>query len=531
MAITDEVLNELLKDYQKPEDLLGQNGLLKQLQKRLLEKAMGAELTVHLGYGKHDPAGRNSGNSRNGTSPKTLKGEFGNLELATPRDRNGSFEPQIVAKGQRRFEGFDQAIISLYSRGLTTREIEGHLLEIYGVEVSPALVSQVTDAVCADVQVWQNRPLEEVYPIVYFDALWGHMHWGHARRRDLANWEHLPIALWPSLDKGEEHVFSGGAIAAADGRPRLFYTSIGQRDPEQWMAMPVDDELVVWEKYPRNPVVTLKNHGSLPLGEGRGPFLFREAGRTYMVCGGNTNSKLGGGGAVQLYEAANPNLTEWRHSGVVFQYRDRAVWNIECPNLFKLGSQWVLLISPQNPCEYFVGSLDLARGKFTPDTHGVLDPGQSYASNISYDDRGRTLLWLWGRTDFDPAKGWQCSMTMPRVLSIDEDGFLLQNPTPEFETLRGDVRTMPAAPLDLQPLAASFAGDCLEIEAAFTLEQADAVGLRVRVPVGGGKPAAEIAYTPGNGLFSVSAAGAPIGRRKQVRMRVFLDRGVRSAEH
>jgi putative transposase len=172
MAITDEVLNELLRDYQKPEDLLGQNGLLKQLQKRLLEKAMGAELTVHLGYGKHDPAGKNSGNSRNGTSPKTLKGEFGNLDLATPRDRNGSFEPQIVAKGQRRFEGFDQAIISLYSRGMTTREIEGHLLEIYGVEVSPALVSQVTDAVCADVQVWQNRALEEVYPIVYFDAIW-----------------------------------------------------------------------------------------------------------------------------------------------------------------------------------------------------------------------------------------------------------------------------------------------------------------------------------------------------------------------
>ena len=173
MAITDEVLNELLRDYQKPEDLLGQNGLLKQLQKRLLEKALGAELTVHLGYGKHDPAGRNTGNSRNGSSPKTIKGEFGNLGLATPRDRNGSFEPQIVAKGQRRFEGFDQAIISLYARGLTTREIEGHLLEIYGVEVSPALVSQVTDAVSGDVRAWQSRPLEEVYPIVYFDALWG----------------------------------------------------------------------------------------------------------------------------------------------------------------------------------------------------------------------------------------------------------------------------------------------------------------------------------------------------------------------
>jgi putative transposase len=173
MAITDEVLNELLKDYQKPEDLLGQDGLLKQLQKRLLEKAMGAELTVHLGYDKHEPAGRNSGNSRNGTSPKTIKGEFGNLPLAVPRDRNGTFEPQIIPKGQRRFEGFDQAILSLYSRGMTTREIEGHLLEIYGVEVSPMLVSQVTESVLADVQTWQNRPLEEVYPVVYFDALWG----------------------------------------------------------------------------------------------------------------------------------------------------------------------------------------------------------------------------------------------------------------------------------------------------------------------------------------------------------------------
>ena len=175
---------------------------------------------------------------------------------------------------------------------------------------------------------------------------------------------------------------------------------------------------------------------------------------------------------------------------MVFEYRDRRVWNIECPNLFKLGSKWVLLISPENPCEYFVGSLDLARGKFTPDTHGVLDPGRSYASNISYDDRGRTLLWLWGRTDSDPAKGWQCCMTMPRVLSIDDDGFLRQNPAPEFETLRGDVRSMNAAPLDPKPLPLgdAFAGDSMEIEAAFTLEQAAAVGIRVRIS-GAGKAA------------------------------------------
>lgn len=173
MAIREELLEELMKEYKNPEDLLGANGIFKELQKRLIEKAMGAELTSHLGYEKHEATGRNSGNSRNGSSPKTIQGEFGNIPLAIPRDRNGDFEPKIPGKGQRRFEGFDKAIISLYSRGMTTREIEGHLHEIYGVDVSPGLISDVTEAVQADVIAWQNRPLEEVYPIVYFDALWG----------------------------------------------------------------------------------------------------------------------------------------------------------------------------------------------------------------------------------------------------------------------------------------------------------------------------------------------------------------------
>ena len=124
-----------------------------------------------MGYEKHDPAGNNSGNSRNGTSRKSLKGDFGEIELETPRDRNGSFEPRIVAKGQTRFTGFDDKIISMYSRGMTTREIEGHLKEMYGVEVSAALISTVTEAVMEEVKAWQSRPLDEVYPILYMDAL------------------------------------------------------------------------------------------------------------------------------------------------------------------------------------------------------------------------------------------------------------------------------------------------------------------------------------------------------------------------
>lgn len=151
MEIKKEVLDELIKGYEKPEDLIGETGLLKQLTKALIERAMGAELTHHLGYEKHDPAGYNSGNSRNGTSPKTVKGEFGEVVVETPRDRNGSFEPQILPKHQTRFDGFDDKIISMYARGMTTREIQGHLQEMYGVEVSPVLISDVTDAVTDEV--------------------------------------------------------------------------------------------------------------------------------------------------------------------------------------------------------------------------------------------------------------------------------------------------------------------------------------------------------------------------------------------
>ena len=171
MATRDELLDDLMKNYKKPEDLIGENGLLKQLTKALVEKAMKVEMTEHLGYDKHDPAGKKNGNSRNGNSKKTIKGEFGNLEIAVPRDRNSTFEPVIVPKGETRFTGFDDKIISMYARGMTTRDIQAHLQEIYGVEVSPTLVSQVTDAITEEITLWQNRPLEEVYPILYLDAV------------------------------------------------------------------------------------------------------------------------------------------------------------------------------------------------------------------------------------------------------------------------------------------------------------------------------------------------------------------------
>jgi putative transposase len=171
MPITPELLDELLKDYKSPADMFGDDGLLQQLTKAVVERALQGEMTHHLGYERHDPAGQNSGNSRNGKSKKTIKGKRGQIEIDVPRDRASEFEPQLIKKGQTRFDGFDDKIISMYSRGMTCREIKAHLQEIYGVEVSPDLISTVTDSVIDEVRAWQSRPLDAVYPILYLDAL------------------------------------------------------------------------------------------------------------------------------------------------------------------------------------------------------------------------------------------------------------------------------------------------------------------------------------------------------------------------
>ncbi len=166
-----EALDQLLEGHRTPEAFFGANGLLDQLSKALLERALQGEMTHHLGYEKHDPAGHNSGNSRNGTSPKTIKGKRGQVQIEVPRDRRSQFEPQLIHKGQTRLDGFDERVLSLYARGLSTREIQAHLEEIYGTQVSPDLISTVTDAVLDEVRAWQARPLDALYPIVYLDAL------------------------------------------------------------------------------------------------------------------------------------------------------------------------------------------------------------------------------------------------------------------------------------------------------------------------------------------------------------------------
>lgn len=234
MDIKTDLIDELLKEYKKPEDIIGENGLLKQLTRALLERAMNAELTHHLGYGKHDPAGANSGNSRNGVTSKTIVGEFGELPIDTPRDRNGTFQPQILKKGQTRFDGFDDKIVSMYARGMTTRDIQAHLKEMYSIEVSPSLISDVTDAVMDEVKTWQGRPLEPLYAIVYLDALYVKMrHEGRVENRavyvaigvDLDGRKDV-LGLWSSASEGAKFWLSVLTDLKNRGVKDLFITCV-----------------------------------------------------------------------------------------------------------------------------------------------------------------------------------------------------------------------------------------------------------------------------------------------------------------
>jgi putative transposase len=209
-ALPTDLIDSLLSGYKKPEDLIGENGLLKQLTKALVERALDAEMEAHLGHAKNDTVTNPAGNTRNGKSSKKLKGEFGELPIEIPRDRNGSFEPQIIPKHQTRWSGFDDKILSLYARGMTVREIQGHLEEMYGTEVSPTLISSVTDAVIEEVKAWQSRPLDALYPIVYLDCI-------HVKVRDTGSVRAKAVYLALGINMAGEKELLGIWIAQTEG--------------------------------------------------------------------------------------------------------------------------------------------------------------------------------------------------------------------------------------------------------------------------------------------------------------------------
>ncbi len=209
-AIPKELIDHLLSDYKKPEDLIGEHGLLKQITKALVERALEAEMEAHLGHAKNEPVTNTAKNTRNGKSGKTLKGEFGELPIEIPRDRHGSFEPQLIPKHQTRWTGFDEKILSLYARGMTVREIQSHLEEMYGADVSPTLISSVTDAVADEVKLWQSRPLDTLYPIVYMDCI-------HVKVRDAGAVRTKAVYLALGINLVGEKELLGIWIAQTEG--------------------------------------------------------------------------------------------------------------------------------------------------------------------------------------------------------------------------------------------------------------------------------------------------------------------------
>jgi len=209
-ALPTELIDGLLAGYQKPEDLIGENGLLKQLTKALVERALEAEMAEHLGHARNEPVANPTGNTRNGKSKRTLKGEFGELSIEVPRDHHGIFEPQLIPKHQTRWTGFDDKIISLYARGMTVREIQSHLEGMYGTEVSPTLISSVTDAVSDELKAWQSRPLDPVYPIVYLDCI-------HVKVRDSGAVRVNAVYLAIGINMNGEKEVLGLWIAQTEG--------------------------------------------------------------------------------------------------------------------------------------------------------------------------------------------------------------------------------------------------------------------------------------------------------------------------
>jgi transposase-like protein len=167
----EQLLDELLKDYTGPDSFWGETGLFSQLKKKIIERTLQAEMDHHLGYTKHDPQGHHSGNSRNGKGKKTIVADSEPVDIEPPRDRNGTFEPQLIPKRQRYFEGFDDKILAMYARGMSVRDIQSCLLDMYQVDVSEGLVSQATEGILEEVKAWQSRPLDSVYPILFLDCI------------------------------------------------------------------------------------------------------------------------------------------------------------------------------------------------------------------------------------------------------------------------------------------------------------------------------------------------------------------------
>lgn len=266
--------------------------------------------------------------------------------------------------------------------------------------------------------------------------------WGHARSKDLLHWEHLPVALYPDTENGEFYIWFGCTAINDEGVPVAIYTSIGYEDRNPtdsaiqhiWFG---DEDLLYWTPAKDvNPIMTEELHNGDKIWEWRDPFLFRQNGKAYLILGGKEDQAQGGKAAVLLYEAENKAFTKWKYKGILFEFPDTDLRSCECPNIVQLGDKWVLLISPHGPVQYFVGDLDAENCRFTWEKSGYVDRSTHfYATNVIADEQGRSLMW--GAIEgFTGTSGWNGINSLPREISINEEGVLQQKPAKEFEDLR-----------------------------------------------------------------------------------------------
>jgi beta-fructofuranosidase len=340
---------------------------------------------------------------------------------------------------------------------------------------------------------WMNDPNGPIYYKGYYHLFYqlhpfsdgdGPKYWGHVRSRDLAKWEPLPIALWPSTELGEQGVWSGCCTINGLGKPMIFYTSVAigksaGTHAEQWAAVS-DDDLITWHKSPANPVLSEALHGEKKIYDWRDPFIFRDGRRTFLVTGGNLNAAKGGEAVVNIYEAQNPELTMWTYRGVLFKLPDSKAGTVECPNFFKLGDRWVLFVSPYGRVQYYVGDFDAQSCRFEAKTNGLLDCGSFYAPNTMQVPGGRRLVWGWVN-GFPGGHGWNGCLSVPRLLSLSPKGDLRQNPAPELRKLRGKAVEWRNIQLREEGHAFALPGtNALEIQADIDMESAGGIQLAIK---------------------------------------------------
>ncbi|RJP21537.1 MAG: hypothetical protein C4520_09615 [Candidatus Abyssobacteria bacterium SURF_5] len=352
-----------------------------------------------------------------------------------------------------------------------------------------------------------------------------HMHWGHARSSDLVNWEHLPIALAPSLETGEKSCWSGCAAIDGSGDPIIIYTSVSEDQmpftkPFTQAAALGDERLLSWRKYGRNPILSIEKHGPpRSSGEWRDPFVFKTGAGTFLILGAC------GDAGIPLFQARDETLLNWKHVGSL------APENVECPNFFELGRKWILISSPFDLVKYAAGTFDLESLEFSPQAVGIVDWGACYGTNVLTDDMGRRILfgWIpgWNWELFQIGRGWNGCMALPRVLTLDAKHRILQEPAAELKKLRVHEslveKTKVALDDSQSPLRAQidFQSEVLAELSAITAAEC---GLRFF----SGENVIDIKCHPQRLLIEVADTPVPLpsGEQSRLSLHVFIDRSV-----